>query len=214
VAGDAPASREKARESGHDAPELVLASALHRPRGMTSRPPESQAEAYRAATAPYGAELHRAALRLTRSAFDADDLVQETFARAWAFWDRFEEGTNARAWLHRILVNTFINGYRRKRRERDAMRRAEEVGIFDDRFSPAFASDAVGDEVLSAMESLRPEYRHTVVMVDLLGLSYAEAAEAAGCPIGTIMSRLHRGRRGLQDRLRGYASDLGYATAA
>jgi RNA polymerase sigma-70 factor (ECF subfamily) len=181
---------------------------------MMSRPPESRAAAYRAATAAYDAELHRAALRLTRSAFDADDLVQETLARAWAFWDRFEKGTNARAWLHRILVNTFINGYRRKRRERDAMRRAEEVGVFDDRFAPSFAGEAVGDEVLSAMESLRPEYRHTVVMVDLLGLSYAEAAEAAGCPIGTIMSRLHRGRRGLQDRLRGYATDLGYVVAA
>ncbi len=181
---------------------------------MTSRPSENRADAYRAATAPYEAELHRAALRLTRCAFDADDLVQETFARAWAFWDRFEEGTNARAWLHRILVNTFINGYRRKRRERDALRRAEEVLAFDDRSAPVAAGESVGDEVLAAMESLRPEYRHTVVMVDVLGLSYAEAATAAGCPIGTIMSRLHRGRRTLQHSLRGYATDLGYAVPA
>jgi RNA polymerase sigma-70 factor, ECF subfamily len=169
--------------------------------------------AYGDATSRYGAELRRAALRLTRSPADADDLVQETLTRAWTSWDRFDPSTNARAWLHRILFNTFVNGYRRKRREREALRRTgdstEERAI-----APQLVAELFGDEVRGAMERLRPEYRHAVVMVDLLGFSYTEAAEAAGCPLGTIMSRLHRGRKTLGAELRGYASELGYCEAA
>ncbi len=162
--------------------------------------------------ARYGAELRRAALRLTRSPADADDLVQETLTRAWTFWDRFEPDTNARAWLHRILYNTFVNGYRRKRREREALRRSD-AGAMEPTPPPQLAAELLGDEVRVAIERLRPEYRHVVVMVDLLGFSYTEAAAAAGCPLGTIMSRLHRGRRTLESQLRGYAAHLGYATS-
>ncbi len=169
--------------------------------------------AYDDAASRYSAELRRAALRLTRSPADADDLVQETLTRAWTFWDRFDPSTNARAWLHRILFNTFINGYRRKRRERDALRRTEQ-GLEEPSAPPQLPTELFGDEIHDAMERLRPEYRHAVVMVDLLGFSYTEAAEAAGCPLGTIMSRLHRGRRTLGEELRGYATGLGYVSAA
>lgn len=169
--------------------------------------------AYDEAAHRYSPELRRAALRLTRSAADADDLVQETLTRAWTFWDRFDPSTNARAWLHRILFNTFVNGYRRKRRERDALRRTEESRE-EPSAPPQLAAELFGDEIHGAMERLRPEFRHVVVMVDLLGFSYTEAAEAAGCPLGTVMSRLHRGRRTLGQELRGYASGLGYTSAA
>ncbi|MBC7174180.1 MAG: sigma-70 family RNA polymerase sigma factor, partial [Polyangiaceae bacterium] len=165
-------------------------------------------DAYHDAALRYGAELRRSALRLTRSTADADDLVQETLTRAWTFWERFDPDTNARAWLHRILYNTFISSYRRKRRERAAMQKESDA---PERSAPApqLLTELLGDEVRDAMDRLRPEYRHAVVMVDVLGFSYTEAAEAAGCPLGTIMSRLHRGRRSLGADLEHYARDLG-----
>jgi RNA polymerase sigma-70 factor (ECF subfamily) len=171
-------------------------------------------EAYRTAAHGLRPELRRSALRMTRSEADADDLVQETLTRAWTFWSTFEPSTNVRAWMHRIQVNAFINGYRRKRRERDALTTLAREDAPASPRRPEPSLELVGDEVKRAVEALQPEYRHAVVMVDLFGLSYAEAADAAGCPVGTIMSRLHRGRRGLRRSLEAYGASFGFGSAA
>ncbi len=162
-------------------------------------------------------ELYGTAVRLTRSRNDAEDLVQEAVMRAWAFWDRFEPGTNARAWIHRILVNTFINGYRKKKRERDMLARAridavrKPMWVHQDRQKKR---EGVGDEVEAALVRLPEEFRVVLLMVDFNDLTYREAADALGCPVGTIMSRLHRARRRLQDDLREYATEAGFVAAA
>ncbi len=132
--------------------------------------------------------------------------------RAWAFWDRFEEGTNARAWMHRILFNTFVNGYRRRKREREVLGRVHRESLPD--LTPAPNALGVGDEVRSALEDLPEVFRDVVLLVDLRGQSYRDAADALGCPVGTVMSRLHRGRRILKLRLRDYAAAEGYIAAA
>ncbi len=176
---------------------------------------------YDASIRPYVPELYGTAVRLTRSRTDADDLLQDTLARAWTFWHRFQKGTNARAWMHRILMNTFITGYRRRRREREIMERvAVEASREQDalpalRLSPRGAqADGLGDEVRAALDTIRPEFRSAVELVDVQEHSYQEAAELLGCPIGTIMSRLHRGRRALREQLRQYAVQEGYVSAA
>jgi RNA polymerase sigma-70 factor (ECF subfamily) len=176
---------------------------------------------YDASIRPHVPELYGTAVRLTRSRTEADDLLQDTLARAWVFWHRFQKGTNARAWMHRILMNTFITGYRRRRREREIMERV----AFEAHTQPshevalplepaASAKDALGDEVRAALETIRPEFRSAVELVDVEERSYQEAAELLGCPIGTIMSRLHRGRRALREQLRGYAFEEGYVSEA
>ena len=163
-------------------------------------------------------ELRGAALRLTRSRAEADDLVQEAVLRAWSFWDRFEPGTNGRAWLHRILVNSFINGWRRQRREReilaevcgDATRRA----YWTDAPREDERDDGLSDEIHEALAALPPEFRAVLERIDLDEQSYREVAEALGCPIGTVMSRLHRARRALRNKLRGYAATEGVVAEA
>ena len=149
--------------------------------------------------------LSRTALRLTRGTALADDLVQETLARAWQARASFRPGTNARAWTHRILFNTYINHYRKKKREREALeelRRTRLVSVRD-------AHDGFGDEVAAALQGLRPEFREAVELVDLRDLSYQDAADQLACPVGTVMSRLHRGRKRLRRALEGYALDQG-----
>jgi RNA polymerase sigma-70 factor (ECF subfamily) len=175
---------------------------------------------YDASIRPYVPELYGTAVRLTRSRTDADDLLQDTLARAWTFWHRFQKGTNARAWMHRILMNTFITGYRRRRREREVMERValEAQTLPEPVAHPQVAAgaspqDALGDEVRAALATIRPEFRCAVELVDVEERSYQEAAELLGCPIGTIMSRLHRGRRALRDQLRTYAFEEGYVSA-
>lgn len=158
-------------------------------------------------------ELIGTAVRLTGSRTEAEDLVQESILRAWLFWGRFEQGTNCRAWLHRIVMNTFINGYRRKKRERDIL---QSVGtdptVVDDFESTAkrAALGGVGDEVSAALATLPEEFRTVVLLVDIEEKSYHEVAQSLGCPIGTVMSRLHRARRALKHRLRAYAQAEGY----
>lgn len=162
-------------------------------------------------------ELYGTAVRMTRSRAEADDVVQEAILRAWLFWDRFETGTNARAWMHRILMNTFINGYRRRRREREVLDEVQRDAKPETLAIPeANADDAEGisDEVERALESLPEEFRAVVLLVDMDELTYREVADVLGCPIGTVMSRLHRGRRVLKRRLREYAMGEGYIAAA
>src|SRR4051812_14191092 len=170
-------------------------------------------DCFEVAVARYSPVLHEAARRLTGSTDEADDLVQEAVLRAWTFWDRFEPGSNARAWLHRILVNTFINAYRKQRRERELFRQAGEEARREATTSNvvrAATRDGLGDEVGAALAALPSEFRAVVELVDLGDLSYREVASELGCPIGTVMSRLHRARKQLQESLSGYASREGY----
>jgi RNA polymerase sigma-70 factor (ECF subfamily) len=163
-------------------------------------------------------ELRCAALRFARCSADADDLLQETAMRAWQCRDQFEVGSSARAWLHRILVNTGIDRFRRRRREREVLARlpheptapTHEQTAVEAGLRAVVCDGALGDEVASALDALRPEFRAVLVRVDLEDQSYREVADALGCPIGTVMSRLHRARRSLQRRLGPYAVSAGY----
>lgn len=170
-------------------------------------------DSFDAAVARHTPALREAARRLTGSRDEADDLVQDAVMRAWTFWDRFEPGSNARAWLHRILVNTFINAYRKQRRERELFRLAAEESRREARTAVEYVGamrEGVGDEVGTALSALPAEFRAVVELVDLADLSYREVATELGCPIGTVMSRLHRARKHLQEMLADYAITEGY----
>jgi RNA polymerase sigma-70 factor, ECF subfamily len=175
---------------------------------------------------PYLDTLYSAALRFTRNPADAEDLVQETFAKAYAAFHQFEAGTNLKAWLYRILTNAYINSYRRQQRrptEVPAEVEGDEGGEFSlyDRLpggaSPAAEAQVLerltDDEVKDALAGLPEQFRMAVYLADVEGFSYAEIAEIMGTPIGTVMSRLHRGRRGLRAKLSDYAVERGLVRA-
>jgi RNA polymerase sigma-70 factor (ECF subfamily) len=165
-------------------------------------------------TLPHMASLYNAALRMTRNRADAEDLVQETYLRAFRGFSGFEEGTNVKAWLYRILTNTYINSYRAKKRRPDesdiddveALYLYRRLGGLEGATAGRSAEEEVLDrfteaEVKEALESLPEQFRMVVLLADVEGFSYKEIAEILDIPIGTVMSRLHRGRRGLQKRL-------------
>ena len=167
--------------------------------------------------------LYRTALRMTRSEADAEDLVQETYIRAFRFRDQFTLGTNMKAWLFRILTNTFINTYRRKASQPEVtdLEGVDEFSLYrrmaDDRAASSspdpeteLLKRVVDTEVTDALEEL-PEKFRTTVLLDVEGFSYKEIAEMLGIPIGTVMSRLHRGRKFLQKRLYDLARERGIA---
>jgi RNA polymerase sigma-70 factor, ECF subfamily len=159
-------------------------------------------------------ELYAAAFRLTRNPRDAEDLVQETLLRAFAAWGRFQQGTNCRAWLYRILTNSFINEYRRMSKEQRWRSKEEPVICPDRRKRAADPENAMlhnmlADEVLAALLELPAEFRVVVLMADIKGHSYKEIANLLNCPIGTVMSRLYRGRRQLEQSLKPYAHQTG-----
>ena len=169
--------------------------------------------------------LYGAALRLTRSAADAEDLVQDTILKAYRYYDRFEAGTNLKAWLLRILTNTFINRYRRATRERHVMDGVDANPVGDGVMSraamraltdPASVADRrmVAAEIQRALDTLPDDHRMMIVLADLEELSYREIADVVGCPIGTVMSRLHRARKAMQAQLMDHAVELGLAPAA
>jgi len=159
---------------------------------------------------PFIDQLYAAAMRMTRNPSDAQDLVQETFVKAFAAFTQFEQGTNLKAWLYRILTNTFINTYRKKQRE-------PYQGTIDDledwQLGGAESPTAVS-AVKDALQSIPEDFRLAVYFADVEGFSYQEIAEIMKTPIGTVMSRLHRGRRLLRDLLSGYALERGLGTAA
>lgn len=167
--------------------------------------------------------LYRTALRMTRSEADAEDLVQETYIRAFRFRDQFTLGTNMKAWLFRILTNTFINTYRRKTAQPEVtdLDGIDEFSLYrrmaDDRAASTspdpeaeLLNSVVDTEVTDALEAL-PEKFRTTVLLDVEGFSYKEIAEMLAIPIGTVMSRLHRGRKFLQKRLYDLARERGIA---
>jgi len=162
--------------------------------------------------------LYTAALRLTHNSADAEDLVQETYLKAYRAYGGFEEGTNLRAWLYRILTNTFINNYRSKKRRPDETDIEEVEDLYLYRrlggLEAAAAGRSAEDELLDwftdaevkeAVESLPEQFRMAVLLSDVEGFSYKEIAEILDIPIGTVMSRLHRGRKALQRQLYEFA---------
>jgi RNA polymerase sigma-70 factor (ECF subfamily) len=160
--------------------------------------------------------LYSVALRLTGNASDAEDLVQDTVTKAFRAWDKYERGTNCRAWLVTILRNTFINQFRKQSKRPAAVEfeAVQDTSVFEsvqDR-DPAgsFFRFIVDDEVKRAIQELPEEFRIPVVLSDVEGLSYAEIAEVLELPVGTVKSRLFRGRRRLQQRLYEYALEMGY----
>jgi RNA polymerase sigma-70 factor (ECF subfamily) len=173
---------------------------------------------------PHLDALYAAAMRMTRNPADAEDLVQETYAKAFQSFHQYRDGTNLKAWLYRILTNTFINSYRKKQRE-PQQAQTDEVEDWQMaqaaahtsrglRSAEAEALDRLPDsDIKEALAALREEYRMAVYYVDVEGFAYKEAAEIMGTPIGTVMSRLHRGRKQLKAALEDYARDRGVLPA-
>ena len=177
-------------------------------------------EAFEKEALEYLDPLYGAALRLTRSPSDAEDLVQDTFLKAHRFYDRFEAGTNLKAWLFRILTNTFINRYRRKTRERDVLDGIDSGPVGEgvmSRSAMRALSSPIADaertllarEIQNALDALPEDYRVMILLADVEELAYKEIADIVGCPIGTVMSRLHRARKMMQKHLVAQAVELG-----
>lgn len=169
---------------------------------------------------PHMHALFASALRLTRNPADAEDLVQESFMKAYRAFEQFEPGTNCKAWLLRIQMNTFINRYRRKVKEREILEGSERATVEHylvhapskkETFAPenAIADRYLSDEVKTALDKVPVDFRMVVELSDIHGLSYKEIADAVDIPVGTVMSRLFRGRRILQDELFAFAVQNG-----
>ena len=163
--------------------------------------------------------LYNYALRMTGNADDARDLLQETFLKAYRFWDKYEKGTNVRAWLFRIMKNTYINLYRKAVKEPDTVDYNDIQNFYNIiRENSADANDLqeklfghlLDDDVTKALESLPEEFRTVVILCDIEGLTYEEIAEFVECPVGTVRSRLHRGRKLLYAKLFEYAKKKGF----
>jgi RNA polymerase sigma-70 factor, ECF subfamily len=186
--------------------------------------PQQRAERFERDALPYLDQLYGAALRMTRNPQDAEDLVQEAFAKAFAAFHQFKPGTNLKAWLYRILTNTFINSYRKKQREPQQqmteevedwqLARAETHTSSGLKSAEAEALERLPDsDVKDALQQLPEDFRMAVYLADVEGFAYKEIAEIMETPVGTVMSRLHRGRRMLRDLLSDYARDRGMAAA-
>ena len=168
---------------------------------------------------PYLKSLYNFGFRLTLDEDDANDLVQDTYMKAFRFYDSFEQGTNSKAWLFRILKNSFINEYRRKAKlpgkvdyqEVESYYNSEDV---DEVMTPDLrvesVQDMIGDEITRALNSIDADFRLAIILCDIEGFTYEEMAKILDIPIGTVRSRLHRARQMLKEKLADYAKGLGY----
>ena len=165
--------------------------------------------------------LYNFALRMTGNSADADDLVQETYLKAYRFWDKYEPGTNIRAWLFRILKNSYINRYRKESKEPDTVdyddvkdfyNTVRDSTVDSNDLQQAVFGNLLDDEVARAVSDLPEDFRTVVILCDIEGLPYEEIAEFVDTPLGTVRSRLHRGRKLLRSKLVRYARNRGYVT--
>ncbi|MBU1097387.1 MAG: sigma-70 family RNA polymerase sigma factor [Bacteroidetes bacterium] len=168
---------------------------------------------------PHIDALYNFALKITGSSDDADDLVQETYLKAFRFFDKFEKGTNCKAWLFRILKNSFINDYRKNSKEPnkvdydDIQNFYENIKLSDVKsahLDEDVYSKLLDDDIAQALNKLPVDFRTVIILSDVEGFSYEEIAEFVDCPVGTVRSRLHRARKMLYTKLFDYAHDRGY----
>lgn len=168
---------------------------------------------------PHMDSLYNFALKMTGDSDDASDLLQETYLKAFRFWDKFEKGTNCKAWLFRIMRNTYINTYRKNTKEPDKVD-YEEIENFYENIKPSSTDSAhlekdiydnlLDDELSEAISSLPEDFRTVVILCDIEGYTYDEIADFVDVPVGTVRSRLHRARKMLFTKLYKYAGDKGY----
>lgn len=168
---------------------------------------------------PHMDSLYNFALKMTNDSDDASDLLQETYLKAYRFFDKFERGTNCKAWLFRIMKNSFINIYRKNIREPDKIDYDEVENFYENIKSDSATpndlerelfENVLDDEVMTAVQSLPDDFRTVILLCDIEGLTYEEIADFIDCPIGTVRSRLHRARKMLAVKLHNYAKKKGY----